>query len=77
MQKQLRFEEDWNTFTKLFRLYMEGVVGLKDFFVLLDERFGNRIKPDLKKELKDLIPTRGSQRRLQSDILKPWNDLEN
>jgi len=64
LQKQLRSEEDWNTFIKLFCLYMEGVVGLKDFFTLLDERFGNKIKADLKKELQDLIPTRGSQRRL-------------
>lgn len=77
LQKQLRSEEDWSTFIKLFCLYMEGVVGLKDFFALFDERFGSKIKADLKKEIQDLIPTRGSQRRLQSDILKPWNDLEN
>lgn len=24
-----------------------------------------------------MLPTRDSQRRLQSDILRPWNDLEN
>lgn len=56
---------------------MEGVVGLKDFFNNFDERFGTKIKPELRKELQDLIPTRGISRRLQSDILKPWNDLEN
>lgn len=56
---------------------MDGVVGLKDFFALFDEKFGSRIKADLKKELQELLPTRAGQRRLQSDILKPWNDLEN
>jgi histone deacetylase complex regulatory component SIN3 len=31
----------------------------------------------LKKDLQLLLPTRENSRRLQSDILKPWNDLEN
>ena len=44
---------------------------------MFDERFGSRIKPELKKEIEELLPTRDGQRRLQSDILKPWNDLEN
>ena len=39
------------TFIKLFALYMEGVVGLKDFFALFDERFGSKIRADLKKEI--------------------------
>lgn len=30
---------------------MDGVIGIKDFFTLFDEKFGNRIKPDLKKEI--------------------------
>lgn len=77
LQKQLRSEEDWNSFIKLFYLYLEGVIGLRDFFNLFDERFGSRIKPELKKEIEELLPTRDGQRRLQSDILKPWNDLEN
>jgi len=56
---------------------LEGVIGLRDFFNMFDERFGSRIKPELKKEIEELLPTRDGQRRLQSDILKPWNDLEN
>lgn len=53
------------------------MINLKTFFELLDERFKDKIKPDLRKELQELIPTRLHQRRIQSDILRPWNDLEN
>lgn len=62
---------------KLFTLYIEGVIGIKDFYTIFDDRFGAKLKPDLKKELEVLLPTRDNGRRMQSDILKPWNDLEN
>lgn len=45
--------------------------------MLFEDKFGPRLKSDLKKEVQSLIPTRENQRRLQSEILKPWNDLEN
>jgi hypothetical protein len=31
----------------------------------------------LKSEIEQLLPTRDHHRRLSSDILRPWNDLEN
>ena len=64
-------------FIKLFLLYIEGVISLKDFFSQFDEALGWKIKQDLKKDLQVFLPTRDSSRRVGSDILKPWNDLPN
>ena len=77
VRRQLKSENEWLDFIKLFLLYFEGVISLKDFFRLFDDKFGYKVKSDLKKDLQILLPTRENNRRLQSDILKPWNDLEN
>lgn len=77
LQRQMRSENDWLDFCKLFLLYLKGIIGIHDFFILFQDKFGMRIKEDLMKELEQLFPTRDHNRRLASDILKPWNDLEN
>ena len=64
-------------FIKIFLLYLEGVISLKDFYMLFDGKFGSRIKMDLQKDIDQLFPTRENARRVQSDILKPWYDIEN
>lgn len=77
LQRALRVEEDWLTFGKLFKIYLDGIIGQKDFVSLLDSKFESRIGPDLKNDLVNLLPSRDAQRRVNSNILKPWNDLEN
>jgi len=32
---------------------------------------------DVKEEIQKLLPTRDSNRRMLSNLLKPWNDIEN
>ena len=73
----MRSDSEWNEFNKLFRLYLDGVISIEQFFLLFDDRFGYRLNENLKEELKILLPTRDHSRRCQSNILKPWNDLEN
>ena len=77
LQRTLRVEEDWLSFVKLFKLYLDGIIGQKDFVTLIDAKFDTRIGPDLKNDLVNLLPSRDAQRRVNSNILKPWNDLEN
>lgn len=77
LHKQIRMEPDWQDFAKVFLLYLEGIISLSDFFKLFDEKFGSKLKQDLKNEIEQLLPTREHNRRLKSDILRPWNDLEN
>lgn len=73
----MKNDNEWNEFIKLFLLYLDGVVSIDQFFMLFDEKYGHRLSEPLKDELKNLFPTRDQSRRCQSNILKPWNDLEN
>lgn len=77
LHKIIRSDTDWLDFTKLFMLYLEGILSLADMFMLFEDKFGHKIKEDLKSEIEQLLPTRDHNRRLSSDILRPWNDLEN
>lgn len=70
-------ESEWQDFIKLLMLYMEGVISIHDMFNLFDYKFGSRLKADMINEISALLPTRDHNRRLGSDILRPWNDLEN
>lgn len=38
-------------FVKLFLIYIEGIISLKDFFEQFDHALGHKIKGDLKKDL--------------------------
>jgi len=77
LHKALKTDSNWMEFTKIFMLYLEGIVSLQDMFMLFGEKFGFKIKEDLREEVEHLLPTRDHNRRLKSDILRPWNDLEN
>lgn len=77
LHKSLKSEIDWMNFTKIFMLYLEGIVSMSDMFMLFEDKFGHRIKEDLRHDIEKLLPTRDHNRRLKSDILRPWNDLEN
>ena len=64
LQKQLKTEQDWMTFIKLFLLYIEGVISMKDFFTQFDIALGYKIKGELKKDLQIFFPTRDTSRRV-------------
>jgi hypothetical protein len=49
--KQIRFDDDWQSFVKIFLLYFQGAISQKDFFMLFEDKFGSRLKYDLKKEV--------------------------
>lgn len=73
----LSSDAEWQEFNKLFKLYLDGVISIEQFFLLFDERFAYKLSESLKEEVKNLFPTKDHSRRCQSNILKPWNDLEN
>jgi len=77
LHKAIKSDQDWTDFSKFFMLYLEGIISLNDMFMLFEEKFGSKIKEELKAEIEQLLPTRDHNRRLKSDILRPWNDLEN
>ena len=58
-------------------LYFEGVINIHEFFSLFDDRFASYLDSDIKQNWGDMIGTRDFYRRFQSEILKPWNDIEN
>ena len=77
LHRMIGIENEWLDFMKLLMLYMEGVISIHDMFTLFDYKFGSRLKADMMNEISALLPTRDHNRRLGSDILRPWNDLEN
>jgi hypothetical protein len=56
---------------------VDGIIGIDQFFTIFDDKFGYKLTETLKEEIKVLFPSRDHSRRSQSNILKPWNDLEN
>lgn len=44
LQRYLRPEEEWVAFAKLFKIYMDGIISVKDFFTLFDHKFGAKLK---------------------------------
>ena len=42
--RSIRDEKDWMAFVKLLYLYFEGVLSLKDFFMVYDEKFQQKLK---------------------------------
>ena len=58
LHKQIRSDVDWHDFVKIFFLYLEGVINLKDMFTLFDEKFAYKLKDELKLEIEQLLPTR-------------------
>lgn len=48
-----------------------------EFFKLFEAKFGSKVRQDIKDEIEKLLPTRDMNRRTQSNLLKPWNDIEN
>ena len=75
--RSIRDEKDWIAFCKLLFLYFEGVLSLKEFFSLYDEKFQQKLKQEIKEEMDKLLPTRDINRRSLSNLLKAWNDTEN
>lgn len=75
--RSIRDEKDWIAFSKLLYLYFEGVLSLKEFFHVYDEKFQQKLKQDIKDEMDKLLPTRDVNRRALSNLLKAWNDTEN
>ena len=75
--KSLREEKDWLSFCKIFMIYFSGVISLREFFILYDSKFQSKVKQEIKDEIEKLIPTREQNRRAQSQLLNPWNDLDN
>ena len=75
--RSLRDEKDWIAFCQLLHLYFEGVLSMKEFFQLYDEKFQSKLKQDTKDEMDRLLPTRDQNRRTLSNLLKAWNDTEN
>lgn len=75
--KSLKDERDWISFCKILYLYFEGVFTLTELFKLLEDKFGNKIKPEIRDEIEKLLPTRDQNRRAVSSLLKPWNDIDN
>lgn len=47
LHKQMRSEQDWLDFNKLFLLYFDGIISLNDLFVLFEDKYGHRIKEEL------------------------------
>jgi hypothetical protein len=52
------------------------VINIKLFALEFDDRFGY-VRQDIRDELTEFLFSRESHRRTHSDILRPWNDLEN
>ena len=49
---------------KLFMLYWSGIISQKDFLEIFDERYGAKIKSDIRKDLESLLPSRDNHRRI-------------
>ena len=41
--RSIRDEKDWNAFVKLLYLYFGGVLSLKEFFMIYDEKFQSKL----------------------------------
>jgi hypothetical protein len=41
LHKIIRSDSDWLDFTKLFMLYLEGILSLQDMFMLFEDKFGH------------------------------------
>jgi len=48
LHKAIRSEEDWRDFSKFFMLYLDGIISITDMFMLFEEKFGYRVKEELK-----------------------------
>ena len=59
----------------MFQLYVHGVISLEDLFTITEDKYA-KLKEDLKLEIEKLFCSREESRRVKSDILRPWNDLE-
>lgn len=75
--KNLKDNKDWLSFCKILYLYFEGVFSLTDFFKLYEEKFSAKLKSEVKEDIEKLLPTRDMNRRALSNMLKPWNDVDN
>jgi hypothetical protein len=73
----IKNDYDWVEFAKLFQIYIDGIIGIDQLFSIFDEKYGHKIGETLREEIKVLFPSRDHSRRTNSNILKPWNDLEN
>lgn len=73
---KLKDPKDWEAFCKILSLYMDGVFSLKQFFILFDEKFKSKFKPEVKEELDKLLQSRDTTRRTNCKMLKSWNDVE-
>ena len=56
--RSLKEDKDWQDFCKLLSSYFEGVLSLREFFNLYDEKFQNKVKQEVRDELEKLLPTR-------------------
>lgn len=75
--KSLRDVKEIRQFTKLLHIYFSGVLNLSEFEMLLyDSKFASRLRQEVINDIKKLLPTRDASRRMQSTLIKPWNDLE-
>ena len=73
----MRDVKEIKQFTKLLYIYFSGVLNLSEFEMLLyDSKFASRLRQEVINEIKKLLPTRDASRRMQSTLIKPWNDLE-
>jgi histone deacetylase complex regulatory component SIN3 len=51
LHRTIRNEADWLEFTKLFMLYIDGIISINDMFRLFEEKFGHRINEELMKDI--------------------------
>ena len=76
--KSLKDDRDWSSFCKMLYLYIEGVLSHTQFCKMFYDKFSQKqIKPEVREELEKLLLTRDKNRRIVSNLLKPWNDTEN
>mmetsp|Transcript_28671 Transcript_28671/g.43291 ORF Transcript_28671/g.43291 Transcript_28671/m.43291 type:complete len:459 (+) Transcript_28671:1713-3089(+) len=77
LHKAMRNEDEWILFCKMFLLYFDGVINLASFSSQFEDKFGSFLKQEVKQEIAEVLQSRDTSRRTFSDILRPWNDLEN
>jgi hypothetical protein len=73
----IKNDYEWVEFAKLFSIYLDGIISIDQLYQLFDDKFGYKLNESLREEIKVLFPSRDQSRRGNSNILKPWNDLEN
>lgn len=76
LMRVLKDRKERDNFFKLLKLYFDGVLSLKDYHMLYTIKYSAKLKQEARDEFEKLLPSRNTNRRALSALLRSWNDLD-